>query len=104
MFHSHMFYGHRNAALEIQDCTPWVAPDDAEGSDVDEGPLDVNSDDDHPTDVPDAGLTQEDAFDPSISGARKVNVVPQEMPVEEEAEVEHKRSRADEWKKDDIDI
>ncbi|XP_068238414.1 piggyBac transposable element-derived protein 2-like [Palaemon carinicauda] len=82
-----------------------VAPNDAEGSDVNVSPLEVDSDDDDPTYIPDEGLTQEDAFDPSTSRAPKVNVVvPQEMPVEAEAEVESKRARAEEWKKDDIDI
>ncbi|XP_064113666.1 piggyBac transposable element-derived protein 3-like [Macrobrachium nipponense] len=100
-----MFYGQRNAALETQERVPWVAPDDAEGSDVDVSPLDIDSDDDDPTYVPDEGLTQDDAFDPPNSRARKVNVVvPQAMPMEEEGEPNPKRSRADEWKKEDIDI
>ncbi|XP_064097532.1 uncharacterized protein LOC135208892 [Macrobrachium nipponense] len=82
-----MFYGQRNAALETQEHVPWVAPDDAEGSDVDVSPLDIDSDDDDPTYVPDEGLTQDDAFDPPNSRARKVNVVvPQAMPMEEEGE------------------
>ncbi|XP_068210904.1 uncharacterized protein [Palaemon carinicauda] len=62
-FPGHIFYGHRNAALEPRDRTPWVAPNDAEGSDVDVSPLDVDSDDDDPTHVPDECLTQEDTFD-----------------------------------------
>ena len=33
--HSRMFYGRRNAAQEIEERAPWVAPDDANGSDVD---------------------------------------------------------------------
>ncbi|XP_064117883.1 uncharacterized protein LOC135223349 [Macrobrachium nipponense] len=104
-FQSSMFYGQRNAALETQERVPWVAPDDAEGSDVDVSPLDIDSDDDDPTYVPDEGLTQDDAFDPPNSRARKVNVVvPQAMPMEEEGEPNPKRSRADEWKKEDIDI
>ncbi|XP_068208588.1 piggyBac transposable element-derived protein 3-like [Palaemon carinicauda] len=108
MFRGHTFYGHRNAALETQERTPWVAPDDAEGSDVDVSPLDVDSDDDDPSYVPDdEGLTLEDAFDPPNARGRRVNVVvPQEMPVEEEGEgeVNPKRPRVGEWKKDDIDI
>ncbi|XP_064108436.1 piggyBac transposable element-derived protein 3-like [Macrobrachium nipponense] len=104
-FQSSMFYGQCNAALETQERVPWVAPDDAEGSDVDVSPLDIDSDDDDPTYVPDEGLTQDDAFDPPNSRARKVNVVvPQAMPMEEEGEPNPKRSRADEWKKEDIDI
>ncbi|XP_068224407.1 uncharacterized protein [Palaemon carinicauda] len=106
-FPGHIFYGHRNAALETQDHTPWVAPNDAEGSDVNVSPLDVDSDDDDPTYVPDEGLTQEDAFDPPNARARRVNVVvPQEMPVEEEVEgeVNPKRPCVVEWKKDDIHI
>ncbi|XP_068242384.1 piggyBac transposable element-derived protein 2-like isoform X2 [Palaemon carinicauda] len=132
-----MFYGHRNAALETQERTPWVAPDDAEGSDVDVSPLDVDSDDNDLTYVPDdddltyvpddddltyvpddddltyvpddEGLTLEDAFDPPNARGRRVNVVvPQEMPVGEEGEVEGevnpKSPRVVEWKKDDIDI
>ncbi|XP_068203610.1 uncharacterized protein [Palaemon carinicauda] len=84
------------------------APNDAEGSDVNMSPLDVDSDDDDPTYVPDEGLTQEDAFDSPNARARRVNVVvPQEMPVEEEVEVEGevnpKRPRVVEWK-DDIHI
>ncbi|XP_064080074.1 uncharacterized protein LOC135197058 [Macrobrachium nipponense] len=99
-----MFSGQRNAALETQERVPWVAPDDAESSDIDVSPLDIESDDDDPTYVPDEGLTQDGAFDLPNSRDCKVNVVPQAMPMEEEPEPNPKRSRADEWKKENIDI
>ena len=60
---SRLFYGNRNAALETTEQRGrWVAPDDAENSDVDVNPLD-DSDDEDPSYVPDEDLTHEDAFD-----------------------------------------
>ena len=58
--HSRMFYGRRNAAQEVEERAPWVAPDDANGSDVD---IAADDSDDDPDFIPDEELCAYDAFD-----------------------------------------
>ena len=61
-----MFYGCRNAALEIEERAAWVAPEDAAGSDVD---IAADDSDDDPDFFPDEDLAADDHFDlPNTKG------------------------------------
>ena len=64
------FYGRRNAAFEDEEQVPWVAPMDAQGSDVEVDMEDFDVDD--PTFVPEEDLSQdEDSEQPSTSHSRR---------------------------------
>ena len=64
------FYGRRNAAFEDEEQVPWVAPMDAQGSDVEVDMEDFDVDD--PTFVPEEDLSQdEDSEQPSTSRSRR---------------------------------
>ena len=57
---SRMFYGRRNAALEIEERAAWIAPEDAAGSDVDIAADDSDEDPDY---FPEEELGADDDFD-----------------------------------------
>ncbi|XP_066957626.1 LOW QUALITY PROTEIN: piggyBac transposable element-derived protein 3-like [Macrobrachium rosenbergii] len=107
---SDMFYGRRNAALEHEEVrTAWIAPEDAEDSDVD---VEVDSDCEDPTYQPDEDeLADAEFLQPTTSrGGRPVPVaVPHPMPdvVDSAADVpsassRNKKARPHQWKKEDI--
>lgn len=70
-FTKRMFYGGRNAALEDREQAGWIAPLDAEGSDLEvDDPEDYDVND--PSFIPDNDLEEEDEFEePSTSRCRQ---------------------------------